>query len=170
MLLEECRNAENKLYLAVLLALSTGARQKEIWNLSWKDINLKDEFIIFSKTKTKKTRTVPLKGAVLEMLRNESRRLDTNMLFPSQKNPEKGFDFKRSFKKALANAGIEDFSWHDLRHSCASYLIMSGMDMRKVAEILGHENLSMTKKYTHLKPEHLSDDMERMTRMFLNDA
>ena len=53
--------------------------------------------------------------------------------------------------------GIEDFSWHGLRHSCASYLAMNGVPMRTIAEILGHKTLDMVHRYSHLSPEHLKE-------------
>ena len=73
-------------------------------------------------------------------------------------------DFRAPFEKALKLSGIKDFVWHDLRHSAASYLVMSGIDMRTVAEILGHKSLQMTQRYTHLSPDHLSNAIEKMNR------
>jgi site-specific recombinase XerD len=63
---------------------------------------------------------------------------------------------------ALKASQIEDFRWHDLRHCAASYLVMAGVDMRTVAEILGHKTMQMTQRYTHLSPEHLKDAVAKM--------
>ena len=136
------------LYLAVLMALSTGARRKEIWDLKWGDINLNKGFITFEETKNGKTRTVPLQGLGLDCLREYSsiRRIDTDLLFPSKFNPEKSIDLRAPFIKALKEAKIDDFTWHDLRRSCASYLTMNGVPARTIAEILGHSSLQMVSR------------------------
>ena len=65
--------------------------------------------------------------------------------------------FRRELCKALKKAQIEDFSWHDLRHSCASYLVMNGVQLRTVAEILGHKTFQMVMRYSHLSPDHLRE-------------
>mgnify|MGYP003642624618 FL=1 len=155
------------LKLAVMLALTTGARRMEIWGLKRSDIDLQNGFATFTKTKTGITRTVPIRGEALELLRKRTAQIDTKLLFPSIKNVAVPFDFRRSFKAAMLKAKITDFSWHDLRHSAASYLIRSGVNLRIAGEILGHKNISMTMKYSHLAPDHLTDAIEEMTKKFL---
>ena len=155
------------LKLAVMLALSTGARRMEIWSLKRNDIDLENGFATFNKTKTGVARTVPICGESLELLREYLARSESKLLFPSEKNNNFPFDFRRSFKAALVKAKIDDFSWHDLRHSAASYLIRAGVDLRIAGEILGHKNISMTMKYSHLAPNHLTDAVEKMTKKFL---
>ena len=61
---------------------------------------------------------------------------------------------KRSFKTALKRAGIEDFTFHNLRHTFASHLVMSGVDLMTVKELLGHKDIKMTMRYSHLSPDH----------------
>jgi site-specific recombinase XerD len=62
--------------------------------------------------------------------------------------------FRRSFDNACRYAGISNFTLYGLRHSAASYLIMNGVDIRTVAEIMGHRNISQTMKYTHFLDDH----------------
>ncbi|MCD6256016.1 MAG: site-specific integrase, partial [Deltaproteobacteria bacterium] len=72
-------------------------------------------------------------------------------------NPKTGRpydDLKRSFKTALKRAGIEDFTFHDLRHTFASHLVMNGVDLMTVKELLGHKDIKMTMRYSHLSPDH----------------
>jgi integrase len=160
-----CKESHNSdLYNAVILALSTGGRKNEIWGLSWKDVDLKNGFITFEETKNDEPRSVPLQGHALELMLKRSKvpRIDTDLVFPSRVDQQKHFDFRRPFQMALKTAQIEDFRWHDLRHCAASYLVMAGVDMRTVAEILGHKTLQMTQRYTHLSPEHLKDAVSKM--------
>ncbi len=65
-------------------------------------------------------------------------------------------------KKALEDADIKDFRFHDLRHTCASYLAQSGASLLEIAEILGHKQISVTKRYAHLCIEHKSSLINRV--------
>jgi len=164
-LLTVCRESHNKdLYTAVILALSTGGRRIEVWNLSWKNVDFQNGFITFLETKNDEPRSVPLAGHAFELMMERSKvpRIDTDLVFPSPKNPQNHFDFRRPFLIALKAAKIEDFRWHDLRHCAASYLVMAGVDMRTVGEILGHKTMQMTQRYSHLSPEHLKDAVTKM--------
>ena len=129
-------------------------------------MDLKRGFLSLLKTKNGEVRTVPIQGLGLELLRNHSklRRLDTDLLFPSRIDPKRSIDFRVPFEKALDKAGIEDFTWHDLRHSCASYLAMNGAPMRTIAEILGHKTLAMVHRYSHLSPDHLKEAVSGMNQ------
>jgi site-specific recombinase XerD len=63
----------------------------------------------------------------------------------------------------LTNAGVEDFRWHDLRHTFASRLVMAGVDLRTVADLLNHKTLQMVMRYSHLSPEHKHNAVECLT-------
>ena len=68
-------------------------------------------------------------------------------------------DLKNAFHTALESAGIKNFTWHDLRHTFASWLIMKGASLRAVAELLGHRGLRMVMRYAHLSPAYLSAEI-----------
>ena len=87
------------------------------------------------------------------------------MIFPSKKDPQKPMDFRAPFERAINESKIKDFKYHDLRHSCASYLAMSGVPIRTIAEILGHSNTSVTVRYSHLNKEHLKKSLEELSRV-----
>jgi len=168
-LLKVCKESESKdLYLAVLISLNTGARKKEVWELNWNQVDLKNGVLTFNQTKNDDIRSVPLLGNVLDLLRerNKVRRIDTSMVFPSKADPKNGILLERPWKTALKKACIVDFRWHDLRHSAASYLAMSGVPMRSIAEILGHKTLQMVKRYSHLTLDHLREEINKMSEKF----
>ena len=68
-------------------------------------------------------------------------------------------DVKNAFHTAMETAEIKDFTWHDLRHTFASWLIMKGASLRSVAELLGHRGLRMVMRYAHLSPAYLSAEV-----------
>lgn len=164
-LLKECRENRNPyLYTVVVLALSTGMRRMEILGLTWGDVDLQRGLIILLETKNNERRSVPLVGHALEVLKEFSklRRIDTNLLFPSKGNPQKPMDIRTPWETALKKVNITDFRFHDLRHSCASYLAMNGATLAEIAEVLGHKTLQMVKRYAHLSEAHTSRVVERM--------
>jgi integrase len=152
-LLAACKESSNDwLYLCVILALSTGMRQGELMGLKWPDVDLKTGVIILHETKNGERRRVPLAGHGLDLLRDHARlrRLDTSLLFPSNTNPTKPIDLRKPWTNAIKLAGVENFHWHDLRHSTASYLAMNGASLAEIAEILGHKTLAMVKRYVSI--------------------
>jgi integrase len=73
----------------------------------------------------------------------------------------------KAFRYALRRADVTNFRFHDLRHTAASWLAMSGASLVEIAEVLGHRSLAVTKKYVHLMPSHTRGVVERMTGQFL---
>jgi integrase len=164
-LLQACKESPNPLlYPCVIVALSSGMRQSELMGLNWRDVNLKDGFLILHETKNGERRRVPLAGHGLELLQEHAkvRRLDTTLLFPSDRNPQKPIDLRKAFMHAMERAQITDFKWHDLRHCTASYLAMNGASLAEIAEVLGHKTLSMVKRYAHLSDGHVSNVVASM--------
>ena len=158
---------DSELHDIVLLALSTGARRGELQKLKWSDYNKDEQTLSFKDTKNGTERIIPVAVNLVELLRNRflSRKLGSGeWIFPAPKS--KGYaDFSKRFKKGVSNAGIDDFKFHDLRHTAASYLAISGVTERKIAEILGHKTLQMVKRYTHFQPDHLKEEMEILTQI-----
>ncbi|MEI6270545.1 MAG: site-specific integrase [Methylococcaceae bacterium] len=164
-LLEACKESPNPLlYPCVILALSSGMRQGELMGLKWQDVNLKDGYLILHETKNGDRRRVPLSGLALMLLKehNKIRRIDTQLLFPSERNPQKPIDLRKAYANALKSAGITEFTWHDLRHCTASYLAMNNASLAEIAEVLGHKTLSMVKRYAHLSDGHVSNVVASM--------
>lgn len=173
-LLEACKASKNKhLYLIVLLAISTGARQGEIMGLTWDDVMFDSRRIVLRDTKNTETRAAPLVGPAFDLLKahNKVRRIDTKLVFPREgAQGNKPISIRESWERAVDKAGIQNFRFHDLRHTCASYLAMNGATLAEIAEILGHKTLSMVKRYTHLSDQHVSSVVERMNEKIFGGA
>lgn len=168
-LLQECQNSENKiLYMIVVLALSTGARKSEIMNLETSNIDLKSERIYLEQTKNNTRRALPLKHQALQLMKEHMkiRRLDTKLLFPGT-DPQKPYDIRTAWEQALKRAKIENFRFHDLRHTAASYLAMNGASLLTIADILGHKNIQMTQRYSHLSQDFKDSAVEDMNQKLL---
>lgn len=147
----------------VRLALATGARKGELMSLEWQNVSLERRSVRFVDTKNGDNRTVPLAASAVEVLQAWKRgRLPVGVVFPMGKD---GID--KPWREARAVAGLPDFRFHDLRHSAASYLAMSGASLMDIAAILGHKTLAMVKRYSHLSEQHTTAAVDRMAEKFL---
>ncbi len=145
-LLTECNG---HLKPIVILALNTAMRLREILYLKWSDIAFNRDIIIIpqSKSKNKRTKKVPMNNLVVEALQGLERKHDYVFCDPKTGIP---FDsIKTTFRKALRRAGMEDVRFHDLRHTAATIMVTSGVDLVTVKEILGHSSIEMTMRYSH---------------------
>jgi integrase len=157
------------LYTLVLLAITTGARRGELINLQWTDITIEPPSpqAIVQKTKNGDPRRLPLVGRALESLR--SLRIEnggrSRFVFHSLSGIDKPYvGFDAHWYAALASAGIEDFRFHDLRHTCASYLAAQGASLLEIADVLGHRTMAMVKRYSHLAQGHKVTVIARMAK------
>jgi integrase len=137
----------------VLVALRTGMRQSEIMSLRWQDVDVTTNQIMIRKSKSGKPRFIPLHPDVQAILRNLPRTSD--FVFPNSNGGPGIWDgaLRFAWESAKDEVGIQDFRFHDLRHTAASHLVLKGASLQVVAEILGHGDLRMTQRYAHLSPE-----------------
>ena len=153
---EEMPNIErfsDHLHPLVLLALNTGLRRGELTALKWRDIDMGSKVLTVRAgyAKSGKARHVPLNEEALEVL---------EAMRPNTKQAEKLFNvktFNKSWHGVLENAEIEDFRFHDLRHTFASNLVMAGVPLNTVRDLLGHGDIQMTLRYAHLAPSHVAE-------------
>jgi integrase len=163
-LLEACDGSEwADLGLLVRLALSTGARLGELLGLEWRDIDQKAGLAHLRKTKNDEPRTLPLIEPVRRRLEAKVRPIRGGLLFPSLRDSERrNRVWRRSWEVAVRQARLANFRFHDLRHSCASYLAMSGATPLEIGDVLGHRTLAMVRRYSHLSTEHKRSLTERV--------
>jgi len=164
-LLDACR-PHKELYLAVVLSLTTGARQAEIMSLRWGQINFARRSITLNKTKNGTTRSIPLVGEAFTLLdeRSKVRSLNDDRVFPATARAKKStyLDLETAWRNALKTAAVTDFRWHDLRHTSASYLAMLNVSLVEIAKVLGHKTLAMVMRYAHLSNEHIVSTGEKL--------
>ncbi|MCH7502176.1 MAG: site-specific integrase [Proteobacteria bacterium] len=172
-LLDEAKSSSHPhLYAIVLIALTTGARKGEILGLRWKDVDLDANRSVLHDTKNKERRTLTLVPPVVDELRKlqKVRRIDDDLIFTTMRVGEANSSyFEKAWRKARGKAELKDFRFHDLRHSCASYLAMNGATTAEIAAVLGHKTLEMVKRYSHLSDEHVRGIVERTAAKVLGD-
>ena len=161
-LLNTCKESSwDRMYLLVLLAITTGMRKSELLNLRWTDINFEDGLATLNTTKNGEKRINPIPTVALEALK-QYREVGGGLIFFSINNPDKPFDFRKQWYLSLRKAEITGFRFHDLRHTAASYLVMGGATLHETGEILGHKSEQTTKRYAHLSTAHKAKLSERV--------
>lgn len=149
----------------VVLALNTGLRKNEILQLKWKDIDIKEKKIIVRRTKNNEIRTVPINDTLYGELVKIARHLESEYVFCDKSGIPYG-NVRKSFESALSTAKIEDFHFHDLRHTFASHLVMKGCDLRTVQQLMGHKDIKMTMRYSHLSKAHLQEAVSKLDSLW----
>ena len=144
-----------RLYLVVLMALTTGARRSELLGLRWRDVDFERALAHVGQTKNGDPRMLPLVPAVLDCLQSFAGAAST-LVFPSKRMPDQAYDFEGRWQEALKAAKVRNFRFHDLRHSCASMLAQNGATLLEIGDLLGHRQLQVTKRYSHLATKHKS--------------
>ena len=163
-------SSEKRLYPLVVCALFTGARQGELLQLKWRDVDLERGIATIHHSKNGDRRALAITGqaAVALQVWSQVRSTDIELLFPSRRLT--ACFPQRAWQAAREAAQIEDFRFHDLRHSFASYLAMSGATLAELAEALGHRSLTMVKRYAHLTEGHTVSVVARMTERFMDES
>lgn len=156
-------NCADFLKPVILTALNTGMRQGEILNLTTEDVDLKRKIIYIRQSKSGEHRECPINSVLSETFQSLEKNPKTPHIFLDNEGQKLGrFVVRYFFEKAVKQAGIEDFHFHDMRHTFASHLVMAGVDIMTVKELLGHKTLKMTLRYSHLSPNHKSAAVETL--------
>ncbi|WP_409449688.1 tyrosine-type recombinase/integrase [Candidatus Igneacidithiobacillus taiwanensis] len=143
----------------VLFSLATGLRQSNVTGLQWTQVDLprRVAWIHPDQSKNKKAIGISLGESALQVIRRQIGKHHTHV-FTYEGKPVHQVNTK-AWRKALQRAGIEDFRWHDLRHTWASWHVQSGTSLSRLQEMGGWESVEMVRRYAHLAPEHLAVDV-----------
>lgn len=142
----------------VLLAVKTGMRQDNVLSLKWQEVDLSKGVIRLEHTKNGERLGLPINDTVriLLMELNKVRHINSEYVFHDKAgNRLSATTVQHAFHRACKKAGIQDFRFHDLRHTFASWLVQGGVDLYRVQRLLGHKTGEMTRRYAHLAPENL---------------
>ena len=168
-LLDACANsAWPPMRALVLLAITTGARRAEMTSLEWNDVDTTTGRALVQKSKNGEQRTLILVGEALKALQAlEAERAakpkdqHSEFVFHDEQGGAMQF-FDADWHAAVDAAGIENFRFHDLRHTTASYLAAQGRSLLEIADVLGHKTLAMVQRYSHLVVGHKTSVIEAM--------
>lgn len=162
-LLEACRESSwPRLYLLVLMAITTGARRGELLALTWGDVDLERAIAHIKTSKNDHPRALPLVPVVVDELQRFAGARAELCVFPSRSRLSEPRHFESSWLAAVRRAGIRRFRFHDLRHTCASYLAQNGASLLEIADVMGHRQLAMVKRYAHLTTDSKAKLIQRV--------
>ncbi len=159
---------------AIKLLLFTGCRKGEILSLQWSQVKLDEGRLFLPVTKNGQSRSVvlnPKAREVLEILAERraenARTKNSDFLFPSRTGANKKFlnDLRKPFLNVCLAAGIDNLKIHDLRHSFASFAVMSGSSLYEVSKLLGHADAKMSQRYAHLSDDSLQNATDNVSQM-----
>jgi integrase len=140
----------------VTVALNTGMRRGEILDLQWEHVNLIARTIFIARSKTGKTRTIPMNDIVFEELKALKQDAGTrDFVFSVSKTGVNIDSIKTGWRNACAAAGLVDLRFHDTRHTFATRLRANGVHEWDIRDLLGHTTTRMTSVYTHQTPANL---------------
>jgi len=164
-LLAACANSQNKELLGIVtVALETGLRKGELLGLTWDRVDMSRGVIRLEVTKSGKRREVPMRQAVYEVL----------AAIPEKEREGRAWrsgNIRTAFERAVAAAKLDaDFTLHCCRHHFASWFVMRGGNIVALQELLGHASLSMTRRYSHLAPDHLRSEVAKTEKPRTADA
>ncbi len=174
-LLVACEDRSRKspyLLPIVTIALNTGMRKGEILGLTWEHVDFARAVLLLEQTKNGRRREVPMNRAVYDALQplyaaaraalptpapGKKAAEPAGLVFRKRQGDASWGSIRTAFEGACREAKIPDFRFHDLRHTCASWLVMKGRSLKEVQELLGHREFTMTLRYAHLSPDRLRD-------------
>ena len=156
----------------IVIALATGMRKTEIFDLTWNDVTIYEGFKSGQITivgKGNKRRNIRMNQTVYDLFQMIYQEKNSLYVFPSIKTGKHISNVDKAFKTALKKAGIEDFHFHDLRHTAASWMVQAGASIYAVKEILGHSNVRTTQRYAHHSPEYLGSQINLLDDYFSHE-
>lgn len=153
---------------SVLVALHTGIRRKELFTLTWREIDFQANVLTVTATTSKGKRyprRIDMNAPCLRALTRwrEASGRKSGLVFVGRRG-EPLTEAQGAWDRVLRDAGITDFRWHDLRHTFASKLVQAGVSLYVVQKLLGHRSLKTTERYAHLAPSQGQRAVEMLVR------
>ncbi len=150
--------------LAFLVSVFTGMRSAEQFSIDWIQVDFERREIHLTRTKNGEDRDVPMVSLVRAALlaeRDRARPKKSDKVF-SRPRKGKGAWSMAWFEAAVSDAGIEDYTWHNNRHTFCSWHAIAGTPLKTIQELAGHKSIATTARYAHLCPSHRSTEAERI--------
>jgi integrase len=179
-LIKACQESHwNKLYLLVLMAMTTGARKGELMKLRWCDVNFKDSTGYLGDSKNGTSRELHFAPVVMAELKR-FQEVGAGLIFPSEEKPDQPMDFRKAWSKALRAANIsekdllnadgsvrlEKFTFHCLRHGFCSALSDAGKEINQIAKLAGHKSIQTTMRYIHQGRDQKRQIVDELAQAF----
>ncbi|WP_458250702.1 tyrosine-type recombinase/integrase [Geobacter anodireducens] len=165
---EQCKHLRD----IVVIAICSGMRKREILTIHRDEVDF--EFGTITKqgdmTKNGEVKVVPMTDDMARIVRSRLDKNKSGYVFENPKTGEAITDIKHSFATVVKAAGIENFRFHDLRHTFATYALLASRDIRTVQVLLGHKTLKMTERYTHVLSNHKFDVVIQASKELLGKA
>jgi integrase len=155
-------NAPEWMRAPIALATFTGMRRGELLGLQWKDVDLDGRRVYLRETKNGSLRAVPLNELAFRVLASLPDGAPGDAVLPGVDGQRLSVYTERLFRKL----GINDASFHSLRHTAASWLVMKGEDLYTVGQLLGHRTPRMTQRYAHLSPKYMAGAVGKLDSVF----
>lgn len=142
----------------IVVAVHSGLRTSEERSLTWADVRFEERHVVVRGTKSKKDRVVPMNNTLYNTLQSIPRHLGSAFVFTNPGTETRYDRFNNTtWKRILLLAGIQNFRWHDLRHTFGSRLAQAGVPIVTIKELMGHSSIQVTMRYAHLQPSNLRD-------------
>ncbi len=150
---------------AFIVSVHTGMRLSEQFGLRWRHVDFANREIQILDTKNGEDRTVPMASVVFDELTaiRPGKVSRNDLVFPRRRGGTEAVAV-RWFRQVLRDekVGIEEYTWHNNRHTFCSWLAIGGSSLRTIQELAGHKDIAMSARYAHLSPDHKRTEIERL--------
>ena len=154
----------------VTVAINTGLRRQNILDLTWKQIHLADRVIEITRNKSNKHILKPINDALLEYFKSIPEEKRTGHVFINPLTGKKCKEIKRAWRTVKKKAGIENFRFHDLKHTVGTRLALNNVPIPVIKEVLDHSDISTTMRYVHTANEQILSAMNVLNSFNQNNV
>lgn len=161
-----CRKSDSPFLLPIfIVALHSGMRRGEVLSLKWENLDFKNKEICLPMTKNGEPRDIPMTEEVLDTLSTlfQSKQISlSGLIFHSPTNPNRPISIRSAWERVLQKGGIQNATFHTIRHTACSYLAQLGIPRILIARIVGHKDSRTTDRYTHAEKGYLREAIDKL--------